>query len=104
MVSVDVIKQKTLRDLSSLAQASGISGGRRAVFRSLCSQLGPCFHKSLTDTSVDDDPRDSMSAGLLLPEQWSQHSTGTSRLISLTRFCINGFQSFSALLIQQRLI
>ena len=80
------------------------SGGRRRVFRSCCSQSGPCFHSSLTDSFLGDNPRDGMSAGLVLPEQWSQHSTGTNLLISFTRFWINVFQSFPVPLIQNSAI
>ena len=69
-----------------------------------CNHLGQCLHRSLADNSAGDNPCDGMSAGLLLPEQWSQQSTGTSFFISLARFCTKGFHSFSVPLIQQRLI
>ena len=54
--------------------------------------------------SAGDNPRDGVSAGLLLPEQWSQQFAGISFLISLAQFCTKGFHSFSVPLIQQRLI
>ena len=95
-------KQNMLLNLSSLAYASGRSGGRMFMLNSSCNQQGPCLHRSLADNSAG--PRDGMSAGLLLPEQWSQQSTGTSFLISLAQLCTKGFHSFFVPLIQQRLI
>ena len=47
----------------------------------LCNQLGACLHWSLANNSAGDNPRDGMSAGLLLPEQWSKQCRGTSFLI-----------------------
>ena len=69
IISVDVIRQRTPFDLSSLAHALGISGGRRFILKSFCNQLGPNLHNSFAASSTKVNLHDGMSVGLVLPEQ-----------------------------------
>ena len=59
------------------------------------NQSGPDLQSTLTESSSGPRPLDGMSAGLSWPAQCLQQSVGVSFLISETRFCTKGFQSFS---------
>ena len=64
------------------------------------SQVGPSIHKAHTDSSDGLSPLEGISAGLFFPRQCLQLFTGTSVLISFTRFWTNGFHSLLSPLIQ----
>ncbi len=65
------------------------------------NQSGPLNQQLCSLNSSIVIPRDGMSAGFSSPGQCFQYVSGTSRLISLTRFCTYCFHSLSPF-IQQR--
>ena len=81
-------------DLNSITHSSGMSfcGSISSPISPLVSHSGPLNHSGLLANSLSDNPLDGKSAGFVLPGQCFHCAACTSLLISLTRFCTNGFQ------------